>query len=142
MVERYNPLAAHAVSKTKGGTIMPGKRIPPSQAVNNEIMNLINNLSEHTNNQETFGKLVELSMRKMIQELLRERSPRAYRSRILRTRDESTRISQWVRRRYAKDRRESNADKKAASSRKPRSIPVKTVAGCQRANQAIRKNGR
>ncbi|MBI5733296.1 IS256 family transposase [Candidatus Jorgensenbacteria bacterium] len=60
-------------SQTKGGTVMPAKRIPPSQAISNEIMNLLNSLksdSGQSSNQETFGKIVQLGIRKLVQEIL------------------------------------------------------------------------
>lgn len=49
---------------------MPNKRIPPSQRLSKEIMELINNLNQHSNPQETFGKIVHLGIRKLVQELL------------------------------------------------------------------------
>ena len=49
---------------------MPSKRIPPSQKLSKEIMELINNLNQHNEPQEIFGKIVHLSIRKLVQELL------------------------------------------------------------------------
>ena len=49
---------------------MPKKRIPPSERISKEIINLIQNLSEHSSNEKLLGQLMQLSMRKLIQELL------------------------------------------------------------------------
>ena len=49
---------------------MPNKRIPPSERLSKEIMELISNINQHNNPQETFGKIVHLGIRKLVQELL------------------------------------------------------------------------
>jgi len=49
---------------------MPGKRIPPSERISKEIMGIIQNLEGHRSNQKLLGELMQLSMRKLIQELL------------------------------------------------------------------------
>lgn len=49
---------------------MPNKRIPPSERINKEIMDIIQNLDNHSSNQKLLGQLMQLSMRKLIQELL------------------------------------------------------------------------
>jgi len=49
---------------------MPKKRIPPSAKVDKEIMELIQNLSGYTSNQKLLGRLMQLSMRKLVQEIL------------------------------------------------------------------------
>ena len=49
---------------------MPRKRIPPSERLSKEIMEIISNLDENGNNQKLFGQLMQLSMRKLVQELL------------------------------------------------------------------------
>jgi len=49
---------------------MPNKRIPPSERISKEILDIMQNLSEHTSNQKLLGQLMQLSMRKLIQELL------------------------------------------------------------------------
>jgi transposase-like protein len=49
---------------------MPAVRIPPSERISKEIMELIQNLTEHGNNQKLLGQLMQLSMRKLVQELL------------------------------------------------------------------------
>jgi transposase-like protein len=49
---------------------MPKKRIPPSERISNEIMDLIANLDGSGSNQQILGKLMQLSMRKLVQELL------------------------------------------------------------------------
>lgn len=51
---------------------MPGKRIPPSQKMSNEIMNLMTNLDPHKQPQEIFGQIAQLSIRKLVQELLEQ----------------------------------------------------------------------
>lgn len=51
-------------------TVMPNKRIPPSERLSKEIMELISNLNRHSKPQETFGKIVHLGIRKLVQELL------------------------------------------------------------------------
>jgi putative transposase len=51
---------------------MPRKRIPPSQVVNNEIMNLIKELDKAVPSQNIFGQIVQLSIRKLVQELLEQ----------------------------------------------------------------------
>lgn len=51
---------------------MPRKRIPPSQAVNNEIMNLMKDLDTSASNQNIFGHIVQLSIKKLVQELLEQ----------------------------------------------------------------------
>jgi transposase-like protein len=48
---------------------MPKVRIPPSERISKEIMEIIQNLTEH-NNQKLLGQLMQLSMRKLVQELL------------------------------------------------------------------------
>ena len=49
---------------------MPRKRIPPSERLSKEIMEIISSLDENDNNQKLFGQLIQLSMRKLVQELL------------------------------------------------------------------------
>lgn len=49
---------------------MPNKRIPPSERISKEIMDIIQNLNEHNSNQKLLGQLMQLSMRKLVQELL------------------------------------------------------------------------
>jgi len=49
---------------------MPKKRIPPSKRLSNEIIELMQNLNGTGNNQELLSKLMQLSMRKTIQEIL------------------------------------------------------------------------
>jgi putative transposase len=49
---------------------MPKVRIPPSERISKEIMDLIQNLNGHSSNQRLLGQLMHLSMRKLIQELL------------------------------------------------------------------------
>jgi len=49
---------------------MPKKRIPPSERISKEILDIMQNLSEHTSNQKLLGQLMHLSMRKLVQELL------------------------------------------------------------------------
>jgi len=49
---------------------MPRKRIPPTEKISKEIMELVQNLNGHSSNQELLGNLVQLSMRKLVQELL------------------------------------------------------------------------
>ena len=49
---------------------MPGKRIPPSERISKEIMGIIQSLEGHSSNQKLLGELMQLSMRKFIQELL------------------------------------------------------------------------
>lgn len=44
------------------------KRIPPTEKINKEIMELVQNLNGHSNNQELSGKLEQLSMRKLVQQ--------------------------------------------------------------------------
>lgn len=51
---------------------MPRKRIPPSQVANNEIMNLIKELDKSSPNQNIFGQIVQLSIKKLVQELLEQ----------------------------------------------------------------------
>jgi len=51
---------------------MPTKRIPPSQKMSNEIMNLVKNLEPHKQSQDIFGQIVQLSIRKLVQELLEQ----------------------------------------------------------------------
>jgi putative transposase len=46
---------------------MPNRRIPPSERISKEIMEIIQNLTEH-NNQKLLGQLMQLSIRKLIQE--------------------------------------------------------------------------
>lgn len=52
---------------------MPKKRIPPSERISKEILDIMQNLSEHTSNQKLLGQLMQLSMRKFVQELLLEK---------------------------------------------------------------------
>jgi transposase-like protein len=49
---------------------MPNRRIPPSERISKEIMEIIQNLTEHDNNQKVLGQLMQLSIRKLVQELL------------------------------------------------------------------------
>ncbi len=49
---------------------MPKKRIPPSQALSKEILELVQNLTETGNNNTILTKLIEMSIRKTIQEIL------------------------------------------------------------------------
>jgi hypothetical protein len=49
---------------------MPKVRITPSERISKEIMEIIQNLSEQDNNQKLLGQLMQLSMRKLVQELL------------------------------------------------------------------------
>lgn len=49
---------------------MPRKRIPPSERISKEILDLIQNLNGHGSNQKLLGQLMQLSMRKLVQELL------------------------------------------------------------------------
>jgi len=49
---------------------MPPERIPPSERISKEIMEIIQNLSNQENNQKLLGQLMQLSMRKLVQELL------------------------------------------------------------------------
>jgi putative transposase len=49
---------------------MPQVRIPPSERISKEIMEIIGNLSEQGNNQKLLGQLMQLSMRKLVQEVL------------------------------------------------------------------------
>lgn len=51
---------------------MPRKRIPPSERLSKEIFNLMQNLNSNGKNQELLGKLMQLSMRKTIQELIEQ----------------------------------------------------------------------
>ena len=51
---------------------MPDKRIPPSEKISKEIMGTIQTLSEHSSNKKLLGRLAELSLRKLVQELLEE----------------------------------------------------------------------
>jgi len=49
---------------------MPKKRIPPSERISKEILDIMQHLGEHTSNQKLLGQLMQLSMRKLVQELL------------------------------------------------------------------------
>ncbi|MCD6228578.1 MAG: transposase [Candidatus Omnitrophica bacterium] len=49
---------------------MPRKRIPPSERITKEILDIIQNLNEYSSNQRLLGQLMQLSMRKLLQELL------------------------------------------------------------------------
>jgi transposase-like protein len=49
---------------------MPEVRIPPSVRISKEIMELIGSLTEDGDNQKLLGQLMQLSMRKLVQELL------------------------------------------------------------------------
>ena len=49
---------------------MPKKRIPPSQRLSKEILELVQNLNEAGNNKPILTKLIEMSIRKTIQEIL------------------------------------------------------------------------
>jgi transposase-like protein len=49
---------------------MPKKRIPPSERISKEILDIIQHLSEHTSNQKLLGQLMQLSMKKLVHELL------------------------------------------------------------------------
>jgi len=49
---------------------MPKKRIPPSERISKEILDIFSSLDENGNNQNLFGQLMQLSMRKLVQELL------------------------------------------------------------------------
>jgi len=51
---------------------MPNKRIPPSQKMSNEIMNLIQHLDSPKRSQDVFGQIAHLSIRKLVQELLEQ----------------------------------------------------------------------
>jgi transposase-like protein len=51
---------------------MPKKRIPPSERLSKNILELVQNLSSNGNNQELLSKLMQLSMRKTIQEILEQ----------------------------------------------------------------------
>ena len=51
---------------------MPKKRIPPSKEVSKEIMEIMENLNPEGSNKNLLGKFVELSLRKLVQELLEE----------------------------------------------------------------------
>lgn len=51
---------------------MPKKRIPPSERLSKNILELVQNLNSNGNNQELLSKLIQLSMRKTIQELLEQ----------------------------------------------------------------------
>jgi transposase-like protein len=51
---------------------MPKKRIPPSERLSKNILELVQNLSTNGNNQELLSKLMQLSMRKTIQEILEQ----------------------------------------------------------------------
>lgn len=51
---------------------MPKKRIPPSERLSKQILDLVQNLSSNDNNQELLSKLMQLSMRKTIQEILEQ----------------------------------------------------------------------
>lgn len=55
---------------TQGGAVMPGKRIPPSEKISKEILETISNLDANSSNQKLLGQLMQLSMRKLVQELL------------------------------------------------------------------------
>jgi transposase-like protein len=56
--------------KTQKEAVMPRKRIPPSERISKEIMYIIQDLSEHGSNQKLLGQLMQLSMKKLVQELL------------------------------------------------------------------------
>jgi hypothetical protein len=45
---------------------MPKVRIPPSERISKEIMEIIQNLTDHDNNQKLLGQLMQLSMRKLV----------------------------------------------------------------------------
>jgi len=51
---------------------MPKKRIPPSERLSKEILDLMQNLSSNGKNQELLGQLMQLSMRKTIQEIIEQ----------------------------------------------------------------------
>lgn len=51
---------------------MPKKRIPPSERLSKQILELMQNLNTNGNNQELLSKLMQLSMRKTIQEVLEQ----------------------------------------------------------------------
>lgn len=51
---------------------MPRKRIPPSERISKEILDIMQHLGEHTSNQKLLGQLMQLSMRKLVQELLEQ----------------------------------------------------------------------
>jgi hypothetical protein len=51
---------------------MPKKRIPPSERLSKQILDLMQNLNTNGNNQELLNKLMQLSMRKTIQEILEQ----------------------------------------------------------------------
>jgi len=44
--------------------------MPPSERISKEIMDFIQNLNGHSSNQKLLGQLMQLSMRKLVQELL------------------------------------------------------------------------
>ena len=49
---------------------MPNKRIPPSERVSKEIMELIEKLKGGGDNQEILAELIKLSIKKLLQEIL------------------------------------------------------------------------
>jgi transposase-like protein len=51
---------------------MPRKRIPPSERLSKNILELMQDLGTNGNNQELLSKLMQLSMRKTIQEILEQ----------------------------------------------------------------------
>jgi transposase-like protein len=51
---------------------MPKKRIPPSERLSKQILELMQNLNTNGNNQELLSKLMQLSMRKTVQEILEQ----------------------------------------------------------------------
>jgi hypothetical protein len=56
---------------------MPNKRIPPSERLSKEIMELVNNFgNNHDKPQEIFGQIVQLSVRKLVQGLLEKTTNR------------------------------------------------------------------
>ena len=49
---------------------MPAKRIPPTQKIDNEINELQYNLGEDPKPQDVLGKITQLGMKRIIQEIL------------------------------------------------------------------------
>jgi putative transposase len=69
LVKNINQDPASNRTKPKEA-VMPRKRIPPSERISKEIMDIFSSLDENGNNQKLFGQLMQLSMRKLVQELL------------------------------------------------------------------------
>jgi hypothetical protein len=50
------------------GGILSKRRITPSERISKEIIEIIQNLTGHDNNQKLLGQLMQLSMLKLVQE--------------------------------------------------------------------------